>query len=194
MKRATEISLLPESFSVSGERREQGIIAALKDGFGFIRCVDRDARLFFHFNEVLDVDREISVNDEVEFTVIQVSIIAVFHILLDSPVHCKIISLLFVVQDPSSSFSNSRQSAIRLKHLPSGSVQFESVIESTVPGSIVQDTNGIEPGLIGYLKDGQQKNIIFFTKDCDPKSIPTLGDKVSNVCRPPFVKKYSHKA
>lgn len=75
LKRATEISLLPESFTVSGERREQGIIAALKDGFGFIRCVDRDARLFFHFNEVLDVDREISVGDEVEFTVVQVSYI-----------------------------------------------------------------------------------------------------------------------
>ncbi|XP_046470735.1 RNA-binding protein Unr [Neodiprion pinetum] len=157
LKRATEISLLPESFSVSGERREQGIIAALKEGFGFIRCVDRDAKLFFHFNEVLDVDREISVNDEVEFT---------------------------VIQDPSSSFSNSRQSAIRLTHLPSGSVQFESVIETTVPGSIVQDINGIEPGLIGYLKDGQQKNIIFFTKDCDPKSIPRLGDKVTfNICQ-----------
>lgn len=64
--------MLPESFSVSGERREQGIIAALKEGFGFIRCVERDTRLFFHFNEVLDVDREISVGDEVEFTVIQV--------------------------------------------------------------------------------------------------------------------------
>lgn len=74
LKRATEISLLPESFSVSGERREQGMIAALKDGFGFIRCVDRDARLFFHFNEVLDNDREITVGDEVEFTVIQVSL------------------------------------------------------------------------------------------------------------------------
>lgn len=60
---------------MSGERREQGIIVALKDGFGFIRCVDRDTRLFFHFNEVLDVDREISVGDEVEFTVIQVRLI-----------------------------------------------------------------------------------------------------------------------
>lgn len=69
--------LLPESFTVSGERREQGIIAVLKDGFGFIRCVDRDTRLFFHFNEVLDVDREISVGDEVEFTVIQVSVVTI---------------------------------------------------------------------------------------------------------------------
>lgn len=65
--------LLPESFTVSGERREQGVIQSLKDGFGFIRCVEREPRLFFHFNEVLDVDREISVGDEVEFTVIQVS-------------------------------------------------------------------------------------------------------------------------
>lgn len=72
LKRATEISLLPESFAVSGERREQGVIVTLKDGFGFIRCVDRDARIFFHFNEVLDLDRDITVGDEVEFTVTQV--------------------------------------------------------------------------------------------------------------------------
>ena len=31
----------------------QGIIVALRDGFGFIRCAERDARLFFHFNEVI---------------------------------------------------------------------------------------------------------------------------------------------
>lgn len=70
--------MLSESFTVSGERREQGIIVTLKDGFGFIRCVDRDTRLFFHFNEVLNVDIEISVGDEVEFTVIQVSMIYIF--------------------------------------------------------------------------------------------------------------------
>ncbi|XP_033223033.1 cold shock domain-containing protein E1-like isoform X2 [Belonocnema kinseyi] len=157
LKRATEISLLPESFTVSGERREQGMIAALKDGFGFIRSVDRDPRLFFHFNEVLDVDREITVGDEVEYT---------------------------VIQDPTSSFSNSRQSAIRLKHLPPGSVQFETVIESDVLGNVIQNTNGNEPGLIGYLKEGQQKSIIFFTKDCDPKSIPKLGDEVQfSICQ-----------
>ncbi|XP_012279281.1 cold shock domain-containing protein E1 [Orussus abietinus] len=157
LKRATEISLLPESFTVSGERREQGIIATLKDGFGFIRCVDRDTRLFFHFNEVLDVDREISVNDEVEFT---------------------------VVQDPSSSFSNTRQSAIRLKHLPSGTVQFETVIDANIEGNVIQEVSGMEPGLLGYFKYGQPKNIIFFAKDCDSKNIPKLGDKVQfSICQ-----------
>ncbi|XP_029053102.1 cold shock domain-containing protein E1 isoform X2 [Osmia bicornis bicornis] len=157
LKRATEILLLPESFTVSGERREQGVITALKDGFGFIRCVDRDARLFFHFNEVLDVDREISVGDEVEFT---------------------------VIQDPSSSFSNNRQSAIRLKHLPAGTVQFETIIEKDLLGTIIQGINGIEPGLIGYTKDNVQKSVIFFSKDCDPKNIPRLGDKVQfSICQ-----------
>ena len=32
----------------------QGMVAALRDGFGFIRCAERDARLFFHFNEIID--------------------------------------------------------------------------------------------------------------------------------------------
>lgn len=54
LERATSISLLDETFEVSGERREQGAVANLKDGFGFLRCVDRTVRLFFHFTEVLD--------------------------------------------------------------------------------------------------------------------------------------------
>lgn len=83
LRRATNIALLDESFLVSGERREQGVVAALKEGFGFLRCADRDTRLFFHFNEVLDVDREICVGDEVEFTVVQVCTnLNIFHFLV----------------------------------------------------------------------------------------------------------------
>ena len=54
LQRATSISLLDETFKVSGEKREQGVIASLKDGFGFLRCVERSIRLFFHFTEILD--------------------------------------------------------------------------------------------------------------------------------------------
>lgn len=82
-------------------------------------------------------------------------------------------------KDPPTFFSNSRHSAIRLKHLPIGSVQFETVIESDVSGDIIQDVSGLDPGLIGYSNKDEQQNIIFFTKDCDPKNIPRLGDKVS---------------
>lgn len=79
-------------------------------------------------------------------------------------------------KDPSSSFSNTRQSAIRLKHLTMGTVLFQTIIEKDILGTVIQDTNSMEPGLIGY---GQQKSIIFFSKDCDPKHIPKLGDKVN---------------
>jgi len=84
---------------------------------------------------------------------------------------------LFFRKDPSSSFSNSRQNAIRLKHLPTGTVKFETIIEKDILGTVIQDTSLIEPGLISY---GQQKNIMFFPKDCDPKHIPKLNDKVNS--------------
>lgn len=54
LQRATCISLLDETFQLSGEKREQGVVHQLKEGFGFIRCVERSVRLFFHFTEVLD--------------------------------------------------------------------------------------------------------------------------------------------
>ena len=86
---------------------------------------------------------------------------------------------VFNFKDPSSSFSNTRHSAIRLKHLPAGSVHFETVIETDLLGSVIQEINGIEPGLIGYRKDDEDKNIMFFTKDVDAKNLPKVGDKVS---------------
>ncbi|KAJ6657941.1 hypothetical protein lerEdw1_001731 [Lerista edwardsae] len=49
--------------------KNQGVIAAMRDGFGFIKCVDRDARMFFHFSEILD-GNQLHISDEVEFTVV----------------------------------------------------------------------------------------------------------------------------
>lgn len=62
--------------------------------------------------------------------------------------------------------------------MPAGTVQFEIITEKDILGTIIQGINGIEPGLIGYMKENQQKSVIFFSKDCDPKNIPRLGDKV----------------
>lgn len=160
LKRATDISLLPDSFTVSGEKREQGVIAALKDGFGFIRCVYRDSRLFFHFNEVLDVDRGLRVGDEVEFTVMQVP--------------------SFGFENPSSSsFLHTRPSAIRLKHLPTGTVKFETIIEKDLEGSVIDNNDSVQRGLISYTSDNQEKVIMFFAKDCERKSSIKVGDKVN---------------
>ncbi|KOB68025.1 Cold shock domain-containing protein E1, partial [Operophtera brumata] len=141
LKRATNISLLDESFNVSGERscveREQGMsfrfsevlrlgreLSVGDEGFkcvereqgmsfrfsevlrlgrelsGF-KCVEREQGMSFRFSEVLRLGRELSVGDEVEFTV-----------------------------EPVSTFNmNNRQSAIRVKHVPPGTVKFETLVE-----------------------------------------------------------------
>ncbi|RZF48035.1 hypothetical protein LSTR_LSTR002101 [Laodelphax striatellus] len=174
LQRASSIALLPESFLVSGERREQGIIASKKDGYGFLKCVEREPKIFFRYCEVLDVDREINVNDEVEFT---------------------------VVQDSTLSFNAySRQSAIRIQHLPPGTVQFEIVQERNVTGvvskeapnswlprsptKIISNNQNQECGTISYQINGIKKTINYYAKDCDPKCAPHVGDKVEfSVCQ-----------
>ncbi|CAK1554199.1 unnamed protein product [Leptosia nina] len=165
LKRATNISLLDESFNVSGERREQGIVCSLREGFGFIRCVERDQTMFFHFAEVLRLGQELSVGDEVEFTV-----------------------------DPVTTFSNMagvRQSAIRIKHLPQGTVQFETLVEKGIRGVVTKEApsfsssgsptrNGTsENGVITCQINNVKKNIPFSAKKCESKMLPRVGDKVT---------------
>ncbi|KAK9712515.1 SUZ-C motif [Popillia japonica] len=167
LNRATQIMLLEESFMVSGERREQGVVASVKDGFGFLRCVEREPRLFFHFNEVLDVDHDVQVGEEFEFT---------------------------VIQDQTSTFSNNRQSAIRMKLLAPGTVQFEMTMETNLTGIVSKDIpnswanrsptknqNGehvAESGTITYQLNGIKKTVPFYSKDCDVRHFPKHGDKV----------------
>ncbi|XP_023030354.1 cold shock domain-containing Unr isoform X2 [Leptinotarsa decemlineata] len=175
LDRATNIILLDESFKVSGEKREQGVVVSIKEGFGFLKCVEREARLFFHFSEVLDADRSkiVQAGDEFEFTVVQ-------------------------DQTSSSLYSNNRQSAIRMKWLPPGTVQFEIRIENDLTGIVTNDIplsnwnnrspiknqNGVsaeaavESGLITYNVDGEKKTIPFYSKDCNLKHFPRTGDKV----------------
>lgn len=38
----------------NGDTREVGVVTNLKEGFGFIKCADRDARVFFHFSEAIE--------------------------------------------------------------------------------------------------------------------------------------------
>uniref|UniRef100_T1JCJ5 Cold shock domain-containing protein E1 n=1 Tax=Strigamia maritima TaxID=126957 RepID=T1JCJ5_STRMM len=166
LQRATNIMLLNESFFTTEEQRERGIVAAVKDGFGFIKCVNRDTRMFFHFSEILDVNREVKVQDEVEFT---------------------------VVQDPTTP---NRQNAIRILHLASGTVKFDSVLQEHVIGVIEREPGSqwsrspsktdsgvknkeLEPGTISYRNDdGGEETICFYIKDCDIRNVPKLGDKV----------------
>ncbi|CAH2034866.1 unnamed protein product, partial [Iphiclides podalirius] len=164
LKRATNITLLEESFNVSGERREQGVVCSLREGFGFIRCVEREHTMFFHFAEVLRLGHELSVGDEVEFTV-----------------------------DPVTTFSNmnTRQSAIRIKHLPAGTVHFETLVERGIRGAVSKEAqvinSSVSPtrkpvnefnGLITAQINGAKKTIPYAAKKSESKILPHVGDKV----------------
>ncbi|CAB3226075.1 unnamed protein product [Arctia plantaginis] len=165
LKRATNISLLDESFNVSGERREQGVVCSLREGFGFIRCVEREQTMFFHFAEVLRLGLELSVGDEVEFTV-----------------------------DPVTTFSNmnNRQSAIRIKHLVPGTVKFETLIEHGARGVVTKEATmysssssptrspAEQNGLISWQVNPQtKKSLQFSSKKCESKMLPRVGDVVT---------------
>lgn len=199
LQRATSISLLDETFQVSGEKREQGVVASLKEGFGFLRCVERSVRLFFHFTEVLDT---VSVTDfRIDVTALRLVLILIFiffiwlihsfRFFFQSREICVDDEVEFtVIQDPGSSFANNRQSAIRIKHLPIGTVKFETLIESNVEGVVsreapkspIKSQERTEGGVITYGQGPNKKTIMYFLKDCDKP--PRVGDKVRfNICQ-----------
>jgi len=57
-----------KQLEMAGDMREQGIVATVKEqnNFGFIKCADRDIRIFFHFSEWRG-ERMLREGDEVEF-------------------------------------------------------------------------------------------------------------------------------
>lgn len=159
LQRATKIKLLNETFDKTTERRETGTVVTLKEGFGFIQCAERDARMFFHFSELLDPKTELKVQDEVEFT---------------------------VMQDPTTP---SRQVASRIRTIPKGSigavvVKPEKYIgtierEAATPRSPNKAVSKEENGSIVFDMDGAIHKIIYNIKDLmDLRNIPRFGDKV----------------
>lgn len=158
LQRATNIALLEDTFAYSGEIRETGVIAALKDGYGFIYCADRDARMFFHFSEFMDLTYNPRLQDELEFTVDQ------------------------------DSSQPTRQVATRIKHLSKGSVSFINVQQQVFIGTIDKEPSTHknqgknkegEPGNIIYDYEGAIQQITYFSKDVsDQDNMPRFGDKV----------------
>merc|ERR1712036_136634 len=57
------------SSNVSEDEVQQGYIAALKDGFGFIETISHDKEIFFHFSNVESKPERLEVGLEVEYTV-----------------------------------------------------------------------------------------------------------------------------
>ncbi|KAG7520371.1 cold shock domain-containing E1 isoform X4 [Solea senegalensis] len=172
LERATNIDILPDTFDFTKEKREMGVIAAIRDGFGFIKCVDRDARMFFHFSEVLE-ETQLHISDEVEFTVVPVG-----------PVY-KIFT--------KDMLSAQRNHAVRIKKLPKGSVSFHTQSEQRFMGVVEKEVIGLtnknasptkgkekesEEGVITYEDCGVKLTVSYHSKDLEGGTQPQAGDKV----------------
>ncbi|XP_031141977.1 cold shock domain-containing protein E1 isoform X12 [Sander lucioperca] len=182
LERATNIDILPDTFDFTKETREMGVIAAIRDGFGFIKCVDRDARMFFHFSEVLE-ESQLHISDEVEFTVVPVG-----------PVY-----KLFT----KDMLSAQRNHAVRIKKLPKGTVSFHTqseqrfmgVVEKEVVATTTKNASPTkskekkkdkakvvekeaEEGVIAYEDCGVKLTVPYHNKDLEGGGYPQVGDKV----------------
>lgn len=167
LERATNIEILTDSFELTEESRELGVIAAMRDGFGFIKCVDRDARMFFHFSEIMD-SLQLHISDEVEFTVVP-------DVLSAQRNHAIRIKKL-----PKGTVSFHTQSEQR----------YFGVVEKEAAGSISKSTSPAkskekdsEEGVIAYDEAGIKMTVPYHIKELEGCPIPQLGDKIEfSIC------------
>lgn len=159
LKRATNISLVNVAEGDGEETREMGVVASLKEGFGFIRCCDRDARMFFHFSELLDSGHQVQVGDEVEFA---------------------------VSEDMSA---NKRIHGVRVRVLPKGTIQMENVAAEIYQGLVERepcystrsprkDSRESESGLINSYINGTRESLPFDMTNFEIRAGVQYGDKV----------------
>uniref|UniRef100_A0A672LYN9 Cold shock domain-containing protein E1-like n=1 Tax=Sinocyclocheilus grahami TaxID=75366 RepID=A0A672LYN9_SINGR len=163
LERATNIDILPDTFHFTKETREMGVIAAMRDGFGFIKCVDRDARMFFHFSEVLE-ESQLHISDEVEFTVVPDMLSAQRN-------HAVRIKKL-----PKGTVSFHTQSELRFV----GMVEKEAMCATTTKNSSPSKgkEKDAEEGLIAYEDSGVKNTLPYYIKDLEGGAYPQVGDKV----------------
>ncbi|XP_078805777.1 cold shock domain-containing protein E1 isoform X15 [Oryzias latipes] len=167
LERATNIDIFPDTFDFTKESREMGVIAAIRDGFGFIKCVDRDARMFFHFSEVLE-ETQLHISDEVEFTVVPDMLSAQRN-------HAVRIKKL-----PKGTVSFHTQSEQRFVGVVEKEVAVTNKNASPTKGKekVPPGTNETEEGVIAYEDCGVKLTVPYHIKDLEGGSQPQTGDKV----------------
>jgi cold shock CspA family protein len=127
------LKFFEEAFA--NEKRETGVIAAVKDGYGFIKCISRDTRLFFHCNEIIDSDHRIRMSDEIEFTVMEDSM----HTRICSGDDVKQLEKLTEKIDRNGEKTQykTQYQATRIRVLEKGSVQFHTIQDEVYEGQLI---------------------------------------------------------
>lgn len=122
------------------KHRETGVIATMKDDFGFIKCAERASDAYFRFTDVMSVRNDFRVGTEVSFD----------------------------VSVDSSKPDSAR--ATRIVILPHGSVQWETVVAEEVPGEVIvapskRSNNNSRGGHAKLLQKGHHGRIRFTLPD-----------------------------
>jgi len=121
-----------------GGDRQTGIIHSVKDGFGFIRCCDSPRSLYFHFRDVVLLQRgqEISKGVEVEYT---------------------------VANDDRAG----KLCAVRVRGLPKGTVSFTVQHEERQRGTVQRELSPALPVPLGSSpftrREDEEKGVITYT-------------------------------
>nr|AAD27787.1 unr protein [Homo sapiens] len=165
LERATNIEVLSNTFQFTNEAREMGVIAAMRDGFGFHPSVwIRECSVCsFPLPVKFWMGTSSHIADEVEFTVVP------------------------------DMLSAQRNHAIRIKKLPKGTVSFHSHSDHRFLGTVEKEATFSNPkttspnkgkekeaedGIIAYDDCGVKLTIAFQAKDVEGSTSPQIGDKV----------------
>ncbi|XP_071942892.1 cold shock domain-containing protein E1-like isoform X2 [Antedon mediterranea] len=161
LQRATSIKLMIDTFEAVKEEREMGIVAAIKEGFGFIKCVNREPRMFFHFSELLE-SGDLHISDEVEFTVIPDP---------NSPKR-QIAVRIKLLPKGSVCFEIIQPERVQ------GTVEkVPANLWGKSPGKNSKDKE-LDRGLISYQLNGKKQTVNYHAKDTDIRTPPNIGDEV----------------
>ncbi|XP_054627367.1 cold shock domain-containing protein E1 isoform X4 [Dunckerocampus dactyliophorus] len=168
LERATNIDILPDSFGITKETREMGVIAAIRDGFGFIKCVDRDARMFFHFSEVLE-ESQLHISDEVEFTVVPDML---------SAQRNHAVRIKKLPKGTVSFHTQSEQRFMGVVQREVGAASAKNASPSKNKEKSLPLLQEAEEGVIAYEDCGVKLTVPYHVKDLEGGYRPQVGDKV----------------
>eukprot|EP01117_Protostelium_nocturnum_P004597 TRINITY_DN165_c0_g1_i1.p1 TRINITY_DN165_c0_g1~~TRINITY_DN165_c0_g1_i1.p1 ORF type:complete len:1096 (+),score=427.06 TRINITY_DN165_c0_g1_i1:121-3408(+) len=135
-----------------GGDRQTGVIHSVKDGFGFIRCCDSPRSLYFHFRDVVLLQRgqEITKGTEVEYT---------------------------VANDERAG----KLCAVRVRGLPKGTVSFTVAHDERVRGIVQRELGPTLPVQVGSSspftrREDEEKGVITLVGDNTESLLFGLSD------------------
>jgi len=169
LQRAVNIKLISVVLK-DGQKRDVGVVTALKEGFGFIKCAEQELSIFFHFSEILEQSHILDIGQEVEFTIENDSI--------SRRQHATRIRFL-----PKGSVSFESVSTEK----------YAGVVEQEASTRNMKSPNKqkeLEYGIIRCIREGKEVNVFFNLRDCRPREVPRFCDKVEFIL---VTKKANHQ-